>query len=67
MTIKPSMRINRSDCEHAKIIKIFYIVWEMNYVGMKIQAIQWLFKLAPDWMTLDQAYTTVTMRELRDD
>jgi len=61
MNIEPWARIRRTDNVWAKAQKVLYIVWEMNYAGMRIQAIQWLFKMV-DQITLYDAYTAVTMR-----
>jgi len=66
MKIERWARIRRADTEMAKMTKIFHIINEMRRNNMKIKAIQWLLKLA-NWMTLEQAYSAVTIFECNDE
>ena len=66
MNIEKGLRIRKTDNEWAKAVKVMHIAREMNHYGKRIQAIQWLFKLGPSWMTLNLAYTVVMLWETND-
>lgn len=63
VNIEPWARIRKDDKPYVREIKVLHICKEMIRNNMKIKAIQWQFKLGPEWMTLDIAYTVIAIAE----